>query len=234
MIFYESDEYQGMIMSSEIPVACPITVKKHADGFLDITTIRWTKYIAEEIEAKFADDPFTPEALDRFHLSASSFLATCGYGYDRESSTPIAEYTLDSADLLPEIIPEDAVLIMRPALDGDDPDILADHECILPFDPDESECAAVIVDDRIVCLAQINDYSDSEGTEITVECAPEYRGRGYAKAACAELCRFLIENGETVTYKTYISNKASTALAESLGFTRTAVSLTAVGIHDGT
>ena len=232
MIIYESDEYRDAIIASDVPVACPITVRRTSDGTTDHTVIAPAAYIAEALADRFADDPFTPRAASYLAKAAGDFLAPYGYRLDPEASSPIYEYTLVSAELLPELIPDDALLIFRPALDEDDPDILADYTCEVSFEPDTSECAAVVVDDRIVCLAQINDFSEGDETEINVECAPDFRRRGYAKAACAELCRFLIENGETVSYKTYASNVASVSLARSLGFTHNATTMTAVGYLD--
>lgn len=88
-----------------------------------------------------------------------------------------------------------------------------------------SDCAArgayaQIADGQIVCIASVNRVSDMEQcVEIGVECAPDYRRRGYAASCVCALTRDLCAAGQVVLYRHYHTNVGSAAVARAAGFT---------------
>jgi hypothetical protein len=87
-----------------------------------------------------------------------------------------------------------------------------------------ADCAArgayaQIADGQIVCIASVNRVSDLERcVEIGVECAPDYRRRGYAASCVRALTRDLCEGGNVVLYRHYHTNIGSAAVARAAGF----------------
>ena len=87
-----------------------------------------------------------------------------------------------------------------------------------------ADCAArgayaQIADGQIVCIASVNRVSDMERcVEIGVECAPDYRRRGYAASCVCALTRQLCEGGNVVLYRHYHTNIGSAAVARAAGF----------------
>ncbi len=87
-----------------------------------------------------------------------------------------------------------------------------------------ADCAArgayaQIADGQIVCIASVNRVSDLERCiEIGVECAPDYRRRGYAASCVCALTRDLCEGGNVVLYRHYHTNIGSAAVARTAGF----------------
>ncbi len=73
--------------------------------------------------------------------------------------------------------------------------------------------------DTVACIASVNRVSGTEHfTEIGVECAPAYRGRGWATSCVAALAYDLLSHGEAVLYQHYCTNFASAAVASRAGF----------------
>jgi len=223
---FEDEEFEKAFLAGDIPVCCPITVRATENG-TEITTLKLTENIARELAE--CDNPFSSEIVDSVFEKLSSVVSEYGYELDREMSTPIAEFTLDSSDNLPEFFPEEAVCVLRPELDEGDFDILAESECEFADIPENEECAVVLIENEVVALCTVNDYSDGDDVEINIEVHPDYRGRGYGKATVCELCQSLIMKGETVSYKTYEGNIPSVLLARSLGFCERARTLSFVG-----
>lgn len=78
---------------------------------------------------------------------------------------------------------------------------------------------AQIADGKIVCIASVNCVSElGQCVEIGVECAPEYRLRGYAVSCVSALTRELCAGGNVVLYRHYHTNIGSSAVAKKAGF----------------
>ncbi len=89
------------------------------------------------------------------------------------------------------------------------------------LDPAEKIDRMAVIRDggKIVCFAGLNDICEEDDyIELTVECAEEYRGRGYGTSCAAALGEYLILLGEKVKYICDDSNLASKAVAEGAGF----------------
>jgi len=87
-----------------------------------------------------------------------------------------------------------------------------------------SDCVArgafgCVEDGAICAVAAVNSSSDAEHcVEIGVECAPDYRRRGFALASVRALTDMLTAEGKTVLYRYYVTNTASAAVAARAGF----------------
>jgi ribosomal protein S18 acetylase RimI-like enzyme len=73
---------------------------------------------------------------------------------------------------------------------------------------------------RLVCLAGVHVYSSSRKVAAlgNIATRPEARGRGYAEAATAALCRRLLETVEHICLNVRADNQAAIACYSKLGF----------------
>ena len=166
--------------------------------------VKYRSYVA-----LFSEDAFA--ALDRAlrpHLAAWGYkpaMFPSRYGISLIQDTADALYVSSVLDgtkrLTEELFPLKNLTSMKPA-----------------------DCAArgayaQIADGQIVCIASVNRVSDLERcVEIGVECAPDYRRRGYAASCVRALTRDLCEGGNVVLYRHYHTNIGSAAVARAAGF----------------
>lgn len=233
MIEFEESELEEAFLNGELPVAVMMSARLDTDGVLSVTAMRCAGEIASEYIARFSDEPFSEMAKASVCDSARSFFASHGYDYSEEASDVICEFCpadCPAGGGIPPVLDERAAIITV-ADCGCDPvtDAFAEYENPCGFDLSCAPCAAVCVGNIIVCAAGINDYSDTDECEINVECAEEYRRRGYGRAAVLALLQLLCEAGEKAVYKTSESNVSSIRLARSCGFAERAKTLYAVG-----
>jgi len=85
---------------------------------------------------------------------------------------------------------------------------------------ENNRCFGVYDDSILVCVTGAPDIPFMEGiiTEPGIDTLVEYRGRGYAKAACVKYLEFAISQNEVPIWTCYHNNTASYKLAESLGY----------------
>lgn len=237
MIEFEESELEEAFLNGELPVAVMMSARLDTDGVLSVTAMRCAGEIASEYIARFSDEPFSEMAKAFVCDSARSFFASHGYDYSGEASDVICEFCpadcpadCPAGGGIPPVLDERAAIITV-ADCGCDPvtDTFAEYENPYGFDLSCVPCAAVCVGNIIVCAAGINDYSDTDECEINVECAEEYRRRGYGRAAVLALLQLLCKAGEKAVYKTSESNVSSVRLARSCGFAEKVKTLYAVG-----
>ena len=80
-------------------------------------------------------------------------------------------------------------------------------------------------DGALVCVAGVHVWSPAWGVAAlgNVATLPEARGRGLATAACARLCRVLLEDGiDTISLNVRADNHSAIRAYEKLGFARAA------------
>ncbi len=157
----------------------------------------------------FSDDTFA--ALDGI---LRPYLAEWGY---KPSSFP-SRYGISLVQDSAADVPVSAIL------DGtvhmtEDVCRLKNHTSMKSGDCAARGAYAHLVNGEIVCIASVNRVSGAERcVEIGVECAPEYRRRGYARSCVCALTRALCEEGKVVLYRHYHTNQGSAAVAKSAGF----------------
>lgn len=219
MIIYDDCELEQAFLDGELPIAVMFSAELSADGSFQVSVYYSAREIAKEYMARFGNDPFSPEAVSFVTERAQEYYD--GHNYDSEEAQILCEFIPQPDTEIPVL--SDATVVLGNDLS------LAKYENLLDAELDEGVCAAVCVGSSIVCAAGLNDYFESDICEIYVECAPDYRRRGYAKAAVLTLCKYLFDIGARVTYKTYSSNEPSVNLARSCGFVPGSMSLNAVG-----
>ena len=107
------------------------------------------------------------------------------------------------------LMPDDLPLLQAapPELRGYDPEKLVY----------KTAAAGAIIDNQLVAIAQ--NYALTEGYgDIGVFTLPEWRGRGFAAAATAQVARWLQGNGRIPVWSCGAHNQASLRVAEKVGF----------------
>lgn len=196
------------------------------DGTAELWCEKCFEAHAREFALLFGDNPLSDNARDHIYEKAAKFFDDYKMVFDEASSRTVNEYLLTDAQCLPSVELSHVTL----SENGEDIEKYP-NDTDSTVDPGEM-CAAYIDGGRILCVAGINDYSDSELTEVNVECALNSRGRGYAKSALTSLCARLISEGDKVSYKTYAENIPSNRLALSCGFRRVCRRMSIVGYFE--
>lgn len=221
MIRLEHSELEREVMDNRLHIALPfdITVYENEndpDKRIDILVYSFCTEIAAEFLRRFADDPFGKEASRWLREQIDPLME----GYETaETDCHYFEYrTYD----LPERDTAPAVFTM--ALTPEDyqnaePNIELDAFEIEADNPDDG-MALVRDGGRIVAFAAVNDVQEDALIEINVECAPEYRRRGYGLACTVCLTRHFNAMGKGVKYICDTDNLPSLHLAEKAGFDR--------------
>jgi predicted GNAT family acetyltransferase len=81
----------------------------------------------------------------------------------------------------------------------------------------QTAAAGAIINNQLVAIAQ--NYALTEGYgDIGVFTLPDWRGRGFAAAAAAQVARWLQGNGRIPVWSCGESNLASLRVAEKVGF----------------
>ena len=88
----------------------------------------------------------------------------------------------------------------------------------------ERPCAAVFVGGQIAALASYEVWSGAIA-HLYIVTHPGHRGRGFGRSAVAYLAGCAIAAGLLPQYRTLVSNRASSRLAEALGFCHYAMSM---------
>ena len=215
MVRAEDKQFEDEIISSGHHIAVPFEMSLTEEG-IDILAYSFCMSVAEEFEKKFSSDPTSPEAKAFLFAKLIPIMDELDYESDGDACRVHLEYrcTKPNND---KILPECEII---DSLDGVDYDesLPLDEFALEPTDP--MDRMAVIKDgERIVCFAGLNDISADDGfAEITVECAPDYRNRGYGASCVAKLTEYLISIGEQVEYICSDENEASKKTAVCAGF----------------
>lgn len=215
MVRAEDKQFENEIIDGGHHIAVPFEMSVSQDG-IDILAYSFCMNIAHEFEDKYSADPTSVDARAFLYARLLPIMDELDYEADGDACRVHHVYRC----LSPETsrILEKCMLI--DSLDS------VDYEEDLPLDEFELDPAnpidrmAVIKDgEKIVCFAGLNDISEDDGyAEITVECAKEYRNRGYGASCVAKLTEYLISVGEQVEYICADVNEASKKTAEAAGF----------------
>ena len=79
----------------------------------------------------------------------------------------------------------------------------------------------MFADDRLVSCTDVPGmpYMVGDVQEIGINTLHEYRGRGYASAACIKCIQEILNHHKVPLWSTTIGNTASRKLSEKIGFT---------------
>ncbi len=215
MVRAEDKQFEDEIIASGHHIAVPFELSVTKDG-IEILAYSFCMNTAREFEEKFSADPTSVEARAFLYAKLLPIMDELDYESDGDACRIHLEYRCSDPNTA-KILPECEII---DTLDG------AEYDESLPLDEFELDPAdpidrmAVIKDcDKIVCFAGLNDISADDGyAELTVECAEDYRGRGYGASCVAMLTDYLISIGEQVEYICSDSNEASKRTAEAAGY----------------
>lgn len=215
MVRAEDKQFEDEIISTRHHIAMPFEMSLTDEG-MEILAYSFCMDIAEEFEKKFSSDPTSPEAKAFLFAKLLPIMDELDYESDGDACRVHLEYRSDRPDTS-KILPECEIIDTLDGIDYDE-SLPLDEFALAPDDPIDR--MAVIKDGgKIVCFAGLNDISADDGfAEITVECAPDYRNRGYGVSCVAKLTEYLISIGEQVEYICSDENEASKKTAVSAGF----------------
>lgn len=217
--------FERFSLSRHGAMAIPISIFESSGGTV---TYEVYKKLMRKIRSfeKSAADPFSDEGILHLREIADGYMKK--YMYTATDRCEIlleykADFPLPDSSVCTVILKTNAEISAYGAdttlwnLEVDDEDV-RDVIC------------AVIENGRIAAYACVNDIADDDGLEITVECAPAYRCRGYASSCAVGITNYLIKeaSASAVHYKCRSTNIASRKCAEKAGFTYTGRSLTLV------
>lgn len=209
-ILFEDEKYERAFLSGELTSVGVMTIVGTSQRLESVTTLGVAEEITREFVRRFADAPFGEEAADFMHGELRPFLDAYGYLPDDEEGSITYEIKRP--------------LKVAAAKDGAAVILCAEGEAekydfsLIDGGADDGECALIVDGTTVLAVAGINDLGREGYAEIYVECAEEYRRRGYAAACVGELAGHLLSEGLGVRYVSAIWNGPSIAFARALGF----------------
>jgi len=206
-------------------IALPVSISESTDGSV---TYEVYKKLVKKITTfeNSGTDPFSEVGVSNLRETTDTLMKK--YKYSAGPRTEILfEYRADSP------LPEGNVPTVILKTNAEISEYGADTTLWNLEVEDTDECdviCAVIENGRIAAYACVDDIADGDGVEITVECAPAYRCRGYASSCVSGIANYLFGNTSTnaVVYKCRSSNAASKRCAEKSGLKYIGRSLTLV------
>lgn len=217
--------FERFSLSRHGAMAIPISISESADG--TVTYEVYKRLIRKIISfEKSKTDPFSDEGILRLREIADGYMKKYKYSSSQRCEI-LLEYKADSP--LPEGSVSTKILRTNEEISSYGADTTLWNLEVDDEDVRDVICA-VIENGRIAAYACVNDIADDDGLEITVECAPAYRCRGYASSCAVGITNYLIKeaSASAVHYKCRSTNIASRKCAEKAGFTYTGRSLTLV------
>lgn len=218
MVDAEDLEFEQDIISSGYHIAVPVQIEKKTTGQLRIIAYSFVMEKAREFEEKHGDDPFSADALAFLDQNIAPPMIALEYSAEHAAERIFLEYRCENADKS-KILPECELIS---SLDGEEWDESLELDAFELDAENRIDRMAVERDGsgRIVCYAGLDDVCENDGLlEVTVECAPEYRHRGYGTSCVARLTDHLLSIGEKVKYVCEEDNRLSKLTAESAGYT---------------
>lgn len=201
-------------------IAVPVELYQPVDGELCVTVYPGLERVTDEFLRLFSEDPFSAEAIAWLKKCLTPFIGKYGMSPSRDADVYFLDYRMRERPALAKerILPDTELIDGHTDMSGWKN--ATTHELEMdPDDPDDA-CAVYRVGNTIAAYAALNDFPEEENVrEIHVECAPAYRGKGYATSCTVCLSAFLLERGYSVKYVCRHTNLASARVAEKAGFT---------------
>lgn len=209
-----SVEKEKAIFKSDYPMIVPFLVSEYSDA-LEVEVYSGVKRLVKKIMKKCGKDIFSDEALELLNAELEKYANS--HGYEGEEHERLRwYYSFSMRDV--ERLDLSAILSSSVRIERDCFENLTTLEVFENLEKD-IPMFATVVDGKIVSMACVNEYGEGQRMlEITVETAPEYRKKGYARSNTAALAKYLLENGYSVAYCCSRYNEGSRRIAEALGF----------------
>ncbi|MBR6916766.1 MAG: GNAT family N-acetyltransferase [Clostridia bacterium] len=216
-IIFEDAELEEFAMEGDGEIAVPVQVSKDNDGTVITVYSRFEKE-AGEFSRFFARDPFSSDAISFLRRRVEPAMNDAGYEYEWEYDHTVLKYEAVSEDGIRTMQISDAEVVFIETEDELSKYYFATTRDFTINDDDKNDVAfAAVRDGAALSVASVNDLSEDGAIEVNVETVPAERGKGYASAVCASLCKYLLSRGERVVYQCRASNGASRAVAEKCG-----------------
>lgn len=209
-----SVEKEKYIFEDGYLMIVPFLMTEYEDT-LEVEIYSGVKRAVKRFLKKYGDRVFSDEALSELNAELEKYSSSHGYeGEEHERLRWYYSYSMKNIEKL------DTSAIFASSIKIEDErfenlttlDVIENLEKNIPM-------FASIVDGKIVSMACVNECGEEQRMlEITVETAPEYRGKGFARSNTAALAKYLLENGYSVAYCCSRYNEGSRRIAESLGF----------------
>lgn len=211
-LIFEDEEYERAFLSGTLSEAEAVVAVGSARALTSVTTLRASEESVREYIRRFANAPFSAEAMAFLSDALVPLFRKSGYLASADSPYKTITFetcrkcsgALSAGDVHP-------IWCAAGEAQGYDFSLLEDGG-------DDGCCALVVEGTTVLCASGINDLRRDGYSEIYVECAPGYRRRGYAASCVTLLVSRLIDDGQRVRYETTADNTASAALARKLGF----------------
>ena len=228
MIRREEEEFAAFCLS-EGDIAVPVEICLPQNSSLaEITVYPAFVSVVEEWERTFGIDLFSEAAKAYLLAALDAPMRQYGFTPSPDIHRCIRELEMTDAEALnPGVILPDTMLLCE-----ENPFPALFNATTHKLDTDDAPLAYHAADGQLVAYAACNDSIEGDGgIEIHVECAPGYRGRGYATSCAARLTSELLARGEAVLYRVWTENRASLRIAEKVGFTPTGTRQSYVYYH---
>ena len=229
-IIFEDAAYESAFLAGELDEPCALTLVARNSRLTSATTLHAAEETTRRFLARFADRPFSPEAVAFLSSELEPLFKKCGYAPDPDSPYEIIAFSPAQPFDPPEKpLSPGASLVYCGEGEGERYDF-----SLIEGGEDDGGCFLAVDGDTVLCAAGINDLGRDGYAEIYVECAEAYRRRGLGAACVAALSSRLLSEGQGVRYETTGDNTASIALAVSLGFREIerTVSFSAIGRNE--
>lgn len=209
-----SVEKEKSVFKAGYPMIVPFLVSDYG-GDLEVEIYSGVKRLAKRFVKKYGKEIFSDEALSLINAELEKYANA--HGYEGETHERLRWYYSFS---MRDVKNLDISAILPSSVKIDD----NNFENLTTLDVRENlekkiPMFATVTHGKIVSMACVNEYGEGQRMlEITVETAPEYRKKGFARSNTAALAKFLLENGHSVAYCCSRYNESSRRIAESLGF----------------
>ncbi len=189
--------------------------------------------VAEIFAKTFGANPFSDEAIAFLKENLTAPMRTYGFTLSKSIDHRIRLFSItDSGEVNTSAIRPDTQIVSG-ADDLSKLRNLTTHRLEMDAEDPDDISAVAIAGGAIVAFATENDaiFGDPQ-IEISVECAPAYRGQGLATSCAAALTVGLLRRGYTVSYKCRHTNTVSARVAEKAGFKETGMQYSFVCYRD--
>jgi len=216
-IRYEDAELEEFALT-EGDIAVPVEIYIPADGSEpEMTVFSAFGCCADDFVRLHASEPLGDAAIQFWRSCLSSAMKERDFELSPDNEMRIREYKLSEKDMLNRkcILPDTRIIRSK--------EELARLKSAVTHIPDEDYddilCAVHVIDGVIVaCAAENDSYFEDDSMEIHVECAPQFRNRGFSSSCAAALAEAILAEETPVRYHCRTTNSASVRVAEKAGF----------------
>ena len=213
-------DFEEYSLSEDGMMALPLTLREDGEGSVTAESYALTLSKVKDAVESSGGSLLTTEAHEALMKALVPEMKRHGYCSVPETGDVLLEFIHDAATLAETDAPPAEYVILNTNDEISSYGAYTTAWCLEVDDDDPADAVcAVIVHGKIAAFACINDVSEY-GYEVTVECAPEYRGRGYGSACAYGIARHVLEAypDESVSYVCREKNKASVKTARRAGY----------------